>query len=361
MKKILYIEATSSKGGIETFILNTCKYLDRNAYKVTVLANCRECSIERELKEAGVKIRHIRPAEKGIFAYYKDLNRIIRPENFDIVHINKNSLAEPLALLISKKNKIRKIILHSHNTHPTSGKISSVLHKIFRNLLISPKIWQVACSEQAAEWMFPKRKSCLLLKNGIETEKYAFCPEIREKVRDMLGLSPNQSAICNVGRLCPQKNTLFLLEIMHRIVRKQPNAKLFLIGTGELETSAKEKTKALKLEKNVVFMGKRTDVNELLQGMDLFLMPSLHEGLPIAAVEAQAASLPLLISDTVDKDVKILDSTEFQELNSSPEIWAEHCLKLIEKSQRSDTGTILKKAGYDIRESVKELVKLYKK
>ena len=97
MKKILYIEATSSKGGIETFILNTCKYLDRNAYQVTVLANCQECSIEQELKEAGIKIHHIRPAEQGIFAYYQDLNSIIRPENVDIVHINKNSLAEPLA------------------------------------------------------------------------------------------------------------------------------------------------------------------------------------------------------------------------------------------------------------------------
>ena len=361
MYRLLFIEATSSKGGIETFILNTCKYLDKEKYKITVLANCPECSIEHELKEAGVLIEHITPAEHGFAAYYRDLKRIIRSDRFDIVHINKNSLADPLALLLCKKRHISRVVLHSHNTHPTSRKLSSLLHMVFRRLFVDRRIIKVACSQKAAEWMFPHEKGCLILNNGIEADRYAFNEDIRGRVRESLGLHDGELAICNVGRLCKQKNTLFLLEIMHKIVRMRPDAKLFLIGTGEMEKEVRAKIKALHLSDSVTLLGNRSDVNELLQAMDLFLMPSLHEGLPIAAIEAQAASLPLLISDTVDREVRLLCSTEFEHLDSSTEVWAKHCLKLVAENQRSDVREQIRKAGYDICESTSRLEKLYLK
>lgn len=361
--RVLLIEATSSKGGIETFILNTCKYLDKDNYQITVLANCPECSIECELSEIGISIEHIRPAEQGLIAYYRDLKRVINTGGFDIVHINKNSLADPLTLLLCKKRRIPKIVLHSHNTHPTSRKISTLLHQVFRKLLVNKHIIKIACSQKAADWMFSNRSSdnCLLLKNGIETERYAFRQDIRECVRNALGVLPDELAICNVGRLCEQKNTLFLVEIMREIVKLHPAARLFLIGTGEMESAVREKVQELRLSEHVTFLGKRTDVNELLQGMDLFLMPSLHEGLPIAAIEAQAAGLPLLISDTVDQEVKLLESTESECLTSAPNVWASHCLKLVGANRRDDAYKRIKTAGYDICESVTRLENLYSK
>ena len=359
MYKILFIEATSSKGGIETFILNTCRHLDKDKYQITVLANCPECSIERELKEAGVSIEHIRPVNQGIFAYYCDLKRLIDIGKYDIVHINKNSLADPIALLLCKKMHISKIVLHSHNTHPTSSRMSVSLHQIFRRIFVNNQIIKIACSQKAADWMFTRTSDCLILNNGIETDRYTFQCEVRNRVRKVLGLFSENLAICNVGRLCKQKNTLFLIEIMSEIVKLRPDAKLFLIGTGEMENAVKEKVRELCLSEYVTFLGKRKDVNELLQGMDLFLMPSLHEGLPIAAIEAQAASLPLLISDTVDHEVKLLQSTEFEHLQSPADVWAVHCLKLVETSQRCNVQERIKLAGYDIKYTTDILMEIY--
>jgi len=361
--RLLFIEATSSKGGIETFIQNTCRHLDKNNFQITVLANCRECSIERELIETGASIEHIRPAEQGLIAYYRDLKRVIDPSRFDIVHINKNSLADPLTLLLCEMRRIPKIILHSHNTHPTSRKMSALLHLIFRRIFVNKKIIKIACSQKAADWMFSNCGSnkCLLLKNGIETERYAFCQDTRECVRRSLGLLPEEIAFCNVGRLCEQKNPLFLVEIMSEIVKLHPASRLFLIGTGEMESAVRKKIKELRISEYVTFLGKRSDVNELLQGMDLFLMPSLHEGLPIAAIEAQAAGLPLLISDTVDHEVKLLESTESELLTSAPNVWASHCLKLVGANRRDDAYKRIRAAGYDICESVVNLQKLYLK
>lgn len=359
MKRILFIEATDSKGGIETFILNTCKYLDRDRYQITVLANCPECSIENELSEIGITVHHIHSAEDGFREYYADLKKEINSSKYDIVHINKNSLANPVALWLCKKRKIEKIFLHSHNTHPTYGKMSSLLHNVFKRILISKNIRRIACSGQAAKWMFSDDDACLLLKNGIETEKYAFDPLVRERVRTNLGLTEKQPAICNVGRLCEQKNPLFLIEIMSKLLLKLPNAKLYLIGTGELENAVRKKIADLKIENHIVLLGRRTDVNELLQGMDLFLMPSLHEGLPIAAIEAQTSGLPLLISDKVDRDVRLLETTEFESLDASADSWAEHCIKMIKYPRKHDADLKIKKAGYDIKESTAKLVKLY--
>lgn len=360
MERILFIEATELKGGIETFLLNTCKYINKSKYELTVLADCEKCSIEKELKDIGVKIRHIHSLKNSVFGYFRDLWRVIDPKEYDIVHINKNSMSEPFALLICKVKRISHIVVHSHNTQPTANASAHVLHNIFRTLLIGKKIIRVACSEQAAEWMFGDgRSNCLILKNGIELDRYAFNADVRKRVRDQLNVRNDEIAICSVGRLCEQKNSLFMIDIISSLVKINAKVKFFMIGSGELEKQVKEKVQKLQLESSVFFLGKRNDVNELLQGMDLFLMPSLHEGLPIAAVEAQAASLPLLISDTVDKGVRLLDSTEFEKLSASPSVWAEHCLTLIDSTERRDTQNDIRKSGYDVAESTLSLERLY--
>lgn len=360
MKKILFIEATASKGGIETFILNTCKHLDKKKYNITVLADCSKCSIENDLIAEKIKIRHIPPLKSGVIKYIVNLWKTIDSRKYDIVHINKNSLSDPIALIICKLKKIPQIIVHSHNTHPTANSSAHVLHEFFRKILLDKNIGKIACSEQAGEWMFGKNNhSYMLLKNGIELKRFSFNPELRNKVRNELNLSDSTLAVCNVGRLSEQKNPLFLIEIMNSLLKIRPDTKLFIIGKGELENAIKKKVNDLGIEKNVVFLGNRSDINELLQGMDIFLMPSLYEGLPIAGVEAQASSLPLLISDTVDKGIKLLNSTEFESLNSSSDVWAKHCLELVQKFNRRNVETEIRNHGYDIEKSTSELEKFY--
>lgn len=360
MKKILFIEATASKGGIETFILNTCKHLDKKKYNITVLADCPECSIENDLIAEKVKIKHIPPLKSGVIKYMVNLWKTIDSKKYDIVHINKNSLSDPISLIICKLKKISYIIVHSHNTHPTANSSAHVLHDFFGKMLLDKNIGKIACSKQAGEWMFRKSNhSYIILKNGIELKKFSFNLDLRNKVRNELNLSDDILAICNVGRLSEQKNPLFLIEIMNSLLKIKPNAKLFIIGKGELENAMKKKINDLGIGKDVIFLGNRSDINELLQGMDMFLMPSLYEGLPIAGVEAQASSLPLLISDTVDKGIKLLNSTEFESLDSSSDIWAKHCLELIQKFNRRNVETEIRNHGYDIEKSTLELEKFY--
>lgn len=358
-KRILHIGTSGGRGGIESFILNVSSQMDESKYKFSIVADCDKAIIEEDFKKIG-DIIYIPAITKNKLGYLKGLWCVINKNNFDIVHIHKNSLSNPFPILICKIKGIKNIILHSHNTMPTNGGASVLIHKIFRKILSVFSIKRIACSKLAADWMFGSNsnKDIVILKNGINVEKLKFNKIIRKKKREELGLN-NEFAICNVGRLSEQKNTMFILKIFEEICIQNDNAHLFLIGDGPLKDEAQAYSKLSKYHNNIHFLGVRQDIPDLLQGMDLFLMPSLHEGLPIAAIEAQAASLPLLIANTVDSDVKILDSTEFEFLNSPAKIWAEHSLKLVRETERKDNIYYLKKSGYDIKSTLKNMAQLY--
>ena len=202
-------------------------------------------------------------------------------------------------------------------------------------------------------------KEVVILKNGIDTNKLRFNKVLRKKKREELKINDDSFAICSVGRLSEQKNTIFILKVFEEICTKKDNAHLFLIGDGPLKDKAQAYADLSKYHNNIHFLGVRQDIPDILQGMDLFLMPSLYEGLPIAAIEAQSTSLPLLIADTVDSDVKILDSTEFESLDSSPEIWAAHSLELVQKNERRDVSEQMCCSGYDLNKTALDLTKLY--
>lgn len=361
MKRVLHISASENMGGIETFILNMCSHMNKDKYNFTVAAACEKALIENEIEKIGGNIVHISSIDNNKFEYAKGLWKTIKDKKYDIIHIHKNSLSNPLPIIFAKISR-KKIVLHSHNTNPTSENASRMVHSVFKHLVSFFKIKRLACSKMAAEWMFGKnykKKNVLLLNNGVDSDKLKFNKEIRYKIRNDFKIKNNEYAVCNVGRLSEQKNTLFILDIFERIYCEHNNSHLYLIGNGELESEAKVKASKLKSSSNIHFLGIRKDVLDIYHGMDLFLMPSLHEGLPIAAIEAQASGLPLLISDTVDLDVKICDSTEFEKLSSDKDIWAEHAIKLIEKNERKDTTEIIKKAGYDVNISADILEEIY--
>lgn len=366
MKKIrvLHIGTSGEKGGIDSFILNMCSHLPASDYTFSIVADCEKTSIENEFQNAGVSVIYVPPALKSKLRYASALWRLIRQQDFDVVHCHKNSLANPLSIIIARMKRIPLVIVHSHNTHATQQAASGRVHNTFKKMLRSMKVIRLACSDKAAEWLFGEdyqAQSVTVLKNGIDLAQFRFNPTICGEVRWELGLkSKDTLAICNVGRLSEQKNSLFILKIFDVLHKMEPDSQLFMIGTGELEREVKESAAVLDSADAIHFLGRRSDINRLYQGMDLFLMPSLHEGLPIAAVEAQTASLPLLISDTVDCDVKLTEQTEFETLNSSAEVWAEHCLELIRKASRHDCSAQIAEAGYDVMDSVRYLDKIYK-
>jgi len=163
-----------------------------------------------------------------------------------------------------------------------------------------------------------------------------------------------------VGRFSNQKNHNFLIDIFYEIIKINKKSKLILIGTGELENEIKEKVESLSLKEKVIFLGARADVNKIMQAMDVFILPSLFEGLPVVGVEAQASGLPCIISDTVSKDVKITDSVLQISLSLPPEEWGKKLIDFYETFERKDMTEAITSAGYDIISVVKKLEQLYK-
>ena len=217
------------------------------------------------------------------------------------------------------------------------------------------------CGKEAAENLFGKKlaSKSYQMNNAIEVENFKFNSLIRDSKRKELGVDEFYNII-NIGRFNSQKNQLFLLDIFAKILKINYNYQLFLVGQGELENRLKEKVKKLNLEKNVRFLGLRKDVPELLQAMDYFLFPSLHEGFSVAFVEAQTTGIQCVISDGVPAEsILVKENVKVISLKENAEQWANKILE-IKNFERKDVSEIIKEKGYDIKENAKKLEEKYR-
>jgi glycosyltransferase involved in cell wall biosynthesis len=214
-----------------------------------------------------------------------------------------------------------------------------------------------ACSQKAGTFLFGK-KDFAIINNAIEVKKYIFNEETREKIRTKLNLN-NKFVIGHVGRLSIEKNHLFLLDVFAQVHNKCIDSVLLLVGEGALKLKIKEKVKALGLEDNVVFLGVCSNVNEIYQAMDVFVLPSLFEGLPTVGIEAQTAGLMCFFSDEVTPEVKVTNFVQFISLKNNASYWSEQILKYSNGYKRYDKSEILIQAGYDIKNTAKQLEDFY--
>lgn len=358
-KSVLHIGTSGGKGGIESFIMNVCSQLDKTKYDFYIVADCDKALIEDEFNSSIGKVIHVSSAVNNKLRYIFDLLRIIDSNKYDVVHIHKNSLSNPVAIYLCKFKKVKKIILHSHNSSPADKHASFRIHNHFKRRVSKLSLKRLACSNVAADWMFTENDQYDIIHNGIDLEKYKFDEMVRKNKRAELKIQRDELAFCSVGRLSAQKNSKFIIDIFEKLHEMNNKSKLYLIGQGNMALEVKAYAQTKKCKDSVFFLGIRNDIPEILQAMDLFLMPSLYEGLPIAAIEAQAASLPLLISETVDGDVKLLESTEVEYLNSSSEIWAKHAIELISQTVRQNVSDQIRCAGYDIKETARIVDRIY--
>ena len=221
-----------------------------------------------------------------------------------------------------------------------------------------------ACSYLAGEWLFGKNNikngKVKVIHNAVNYDRFKYDEKIRKEIRKEFKIKDNELLFGNVGRFIVQKNHTFLIDIFKEIHKKNKNTKLILVGIGEKEEEIKEKVKRLDLDNFVIFAGFRKDVNKIMQAMDVFLLPSICEGLPIVGVEAQAAGIPSFASkDVVTSEAKISKVFNFISLDKKAEEWADIILN--SDLTRKDTKDELKKAGYFIEDSAKELVDFYLK
>ena len=256
-KRILHIVGTMNLGGQETFIMNLYRKIDRSKIQFDFVVHSKEKQFyEEEIKQLGGRIYKIDS--------------------------------------MSKMAKVQKIIVHSHS----SSSKSRIIHKICRSIMNLFIDIRLACSKEAGEWLFGKKKFTIIY-NGIEMDKYLYSVETREKIRRKHYISSEQKVIGHVGRMENEKNQIFLIELVKEIVKIDSSIQLWLVGDGSEKEKLVKKVEEDNLTKNILFMGKRQDVNELLQAMDFFVFPSLYEGLGISCIEAQVAGLPCFISNKV--------------------------------------------------------------
>ena len=284
--------------------------------------------------------------------------------NYRAIHLNSGPKNFPI-LRSAKRYGIPVRIAHAHNTgFQTSSSAERLLGTCLKVPLRHVANVYLACSDRAGEWMFGSRQMkaghVTVLPNGIPLKEFAFNQEVRQRVRAEWQVGESTLVVGHVGRFTAQKNHDLLLDIFADLHRERPNSILVLAGIGELQDASRQKVKALGLEGAVCFLGFRSDVARLLQGMDVFVMPSLYEGFPVTGVEAQATGLPCVFSDTITREAKILEAVEYLPLDAPLGKWANAILRLAGSTQRDTCYEVLARKGYDVKTMAERLMSIYR-
>ncbi len=364
MIRVLHILDNMGIGGIQSFILNLYRSIDRSEMQFDFLLH-REFHNENEaeIRKLGGKIYFVPTRREGVNNNKKALKWFFLEHQYSAVHIHISSLTyiEPLKAAAHAKIPVR--IVHSHNSSqaPKNNRLHRVLHEINKHMIHKYATHFCACSDKAAEWFYSGTKlleQSIFIPNGIQCGAYTFDPDVRVKYKKEFGLE-DKLVIGHVGRFHYSKNHEFLIEIFKAYTRVRDNVVLMLAGDGENKANIEQMVDAYGLSEKVVFLGNRNDVKNLLQMFDIFLLPSRYEGFPVTLVEAQAASLPAVVSDSVTHTVDITGRIRFCSLNDAPEMWANRIDDLICDDRDLEDNLKVRNAGYDMSDIVKKLSIIY--
>ena len=361
IQRVLHVGLSKSFGGIAAYQMNLYKNLDREKVQLDFVTHFDKPAAESLATSMGSRIFYL-PPEKKIYSYIKEFRQVIIENNYKIVHIHKNSAANILPFLICKQCKVPFIIAHAHSTNAIDSKLANIPHFFSRKLLKRLISKGFACSAAAAGWMYGKNykndKRVEIVQNGIDIHAFEFDNEIRIATRKFLGIE-DHLVLGHVGNFIRPKNHRFILDIFKEVLKKRPDARLLLIGTGGLMESIVRYSKKIGVSKSVIFAGNKSNVNIYYQAMDIYLMPSIHEGLPFAGVEAQAAGLPCFFSDAITKELAITRLARFLRLDLGSAKWAEEIVKINISKPREKFTKELSAAGYDASLNAKRLEEYY--
>lgn len=354
--RILHIVTNMDRGGLETLLMNCYRHIDREKVQFDFLVHrYTRAAYDDEIEEMGGIIYRLPRLNPVSIRYKQKLISFFKnhPE-YKIVHCHLDCMSG-IPLGVAKDCGIPVRIAHSHNSNQDRN-WKYVLKRYYMKQIPNVATHYFACSQKAGEFMFPGQNTTII-KNGIETKLFSYDPSLKNSVRKELDIE-NKLVVGHIGRFMPQKNHIFLIDVFHKLQDKEPDAVLLLVGQGALEEKIREKVWRLGLTDKVKFLGLRSDVNRILQAVDVFVMPSLYEGLGIAAVEAQTSGLYCAVSNEVPKDCGIIENVEFLPLDMPASLWAEHILDGA-KLPRMDQSKIVAAKGYDIRETADYLQKFY--
>ena len=357
--RVLHILQRMEAGGTQALLMNIYRNIDRTKVQFDFLVEYPTKEFyDDEIISMGGKIYYSNVRKDfNIWKFEKLLKKILieNPE-YKIVHVHTYSIGY-FCLKVAKKCGVPIRIAHSHNNETVHD--IKYLPKIFLQRIYTINATDLfACSYEAGKYLF-KNKEFKVLKNAIDSRKFIFDAKKREKIRKELNVERN-FVIGHVGRFHPQKNHIFLLKIFYEIKKERANSKLLLIGNGDLEDTIRGKIKEMNLTDDVIILKNRNDMDYLYQAMDVFVFPSLFEGLGIVTVEAQAAGVPVVCADTLPKEVEITPLIKKLSLNDSIEKWKDTIFEISDNNNiHKNMCDLIIKANYDIKNSANKIQEFY--
>ena len=349
-------------GGVEAVVMNYYKNIDRTKIQFDFLFDDDSIGIPyEEIKNLGGRVILIPPYQK-IFKYHYELKKVLKDGNYKIVHSHINALSV-FSLFAAKCAGVPVRIAHSHSTTNRREWKKNLLKQLLRPFSKIFATNYMCCSEMAGRWLFGDREydrgNVYLLNNAIDLDKFKYNAKIRKAIKNELNIPESTLVIGHVGRFVAQKNHSFLIDVFNEFHKQNKDAVLILVGQGPLMEEIQKKVADLNLNKNVRFLGQRNNVNELYNAMDLFLFPSLYEGLGMVTIEAQANCLSCLVSDKVPLAAKISKYITFCSLNKSAKEWAEQAAKMVNESKIRGSKKY-ESGNYDIKKEAKKLENKYR-
>lgn len=350
---IKILQLTSLKcGGAESVLMNYYRAIDRNKiqFDFLIFSNSQEF-YEEEVTLLGGTIYKANPNNR-LRDGYKLLKELASTKDYKAIEIHTENAHSVIWVVMAYLSGFKKVIVHSHSTN----NVKIVEHRIAKIFLNLFPIIRFSCGEAAAEFMFGKN-AAYIVNNAIDIDRYKYNEKTRNLIRDKYHLN-DTLVLGHIGRFIELKNHGLLLHICKCLKEKGYNVKLLLVGDGELKEHVEKQTSEMSLQEQVVFTGNVRNVNEYLQAMDLFLLPSYYEGFPTVAVEAQASGLRCVLSDTITKSINITGLVSFFDINKSPEEWANLIIKKT-NYQRSDMREKIRNSGFGIKTEAKNLYEVY--
>lgn len=361
MKKVLIVITTGfyDYGGLTSVLMNYFRFLNKENLKIDFASTNvpeEEDNSYQELIRNGSNYYSLGNRKKHVFKYIKNLKTLLKNEKYDVIHINGNSATMIIELLVAKKCKIKKRIVHGH----TSKGEYPIIHFLLRPILNKISTDRIAVSKKAGEWLYKNNYS--ILNNAINVDKYIYNSKVRKKIRDEYKLSENTIIMGHVGKLYAAKNHKFLIDVFKEYKKINSLSKLFLAGDGQLRDDLEKYADENNIINDVVFLGMKDNINELLQGFDLFVFPSLYEGLGMALIEAQASGLPCFASTNVPLETKITDNIIYLNTEDGAKTWAEKIYNFTipnRDKQIKEIQNSISKNGFSIKNEAQKLERLY--
>lgn len=344
--RMLLVGMSHNPGGLELFVMSVFRAL-KSDFDISFLSFGPEIAFEQEIRTEGGRIVNVTPRERNPVRYLADLERVFTDTRFDVVWLNQCSLSSIGPLAVARRRGVPVRVLHSHQSRNIGSPLTAILHQSKRLMANHMATRALACSDEAARWFYGKAEYTFV-PNAFPVERFTFNPAVRQRVRQELGLEEDTIAVGHIANFLPYKNHDFTLEILKELREMGQDVRFIYCGDGLGRREFEQRVSREGLETSAIFLGIRTDIDRVLQGLDVSVLPSISEGLPYTALEAQAAQLPVLLSSKVSPQTAVTEFASFAALDEGAQKWARRIVALGAETQRRAGRNPLQGGPFDV-------------